>query len=346
LSSFDLLWQLNLPADDTTWALLLNQLAALILDDRFDVAHAAVKTFFSMLSSNVNEIPRSITSHYLTDGWPALLRNEALLSFHAVLVVVLQEIAHHVCVFWDQFDLESLRTQFVPLSIDVTENLLRTCTAKEIIIDTYQIYGYFLTIPNPTVETQLAWAESLQRILHEKFKPMRDFNSSILSHLGRFMCNAVKSFAGRLDSVPYSAWLKLVVDIALSFETGEFVHITPQRALDGFVFLFPLPEPYVGRTLAAFVEIFTRTDKEALRRNLCDDLLDIWEKKANRRELILAAKPLCAMGAAAKLCAAFVAAVPAFEETEKQAGAECYREIARGHPTLASQAESCAQSIC
>jgi hypothetical protein len=346
LSSFDLLWQVDFSLDDATWASLLRELASIFLDDRFDVAHAAVKTFFSILSSNSHRVPRTVVSHCVSDGWPALLRDAALLAYDPVLVVVLQEISHHVCTFWPHFDASVLRADFVPLLIRTTEAFLLRCAAKETIIDTYQVYGYFLTLPHPTRDVQAAWAESLRRVLHAKFAPMRDFNSSILSHLGRFMYNVIKSFAGRLEAVPYAEWLEIVADIALAFETNEFVHITPQRAMDGFVFLFPLPQPFLSETLAAFARIFAATPHDALRRNICDDLIDVWEKGANRPEVLIAARAMCGSAAAEKLCAAFVGDVPEFGEDKREEAVECYREIARAHPGLAERAGQCAMSIC
>jgi hypothetical protein len=272
LSSFDLLWQIKVSLDSDTWISLLNRVATLFLDDRFDVAHAAVKTFFSILSSNAGRIPATVTSSYLTTGWPRLLRDDALLACGSVFVVLLQELSHHVCSYWDQFDADALREQFLPFFIRVSETFIRDSAIKETVIEGYQVYGYFLTLPRPPLDTQLAWLGSLKALCYEKFKFEADLNSSLLSHLGRFMCNVIRSFAGRRESVPYAEWLRLVTDMALSFDGDEFVHITPQRAMDGFVGLFPLAEPYASMTIAAFVEMFVRTDQQPLMQNVSDDL--------------------------------------------------------------------------
>jgi hypothetical protein len=318
---------------------LLDQVATLFLDHRFDVAHAAVKTFFSILSSNAGRIPATVTSYYLTTGWPRLLRNGAFLACGPIFVVCLQELAHHICGYWDQFDAEPLRLEFLPFLITVSENFIFNCTVGETIVDSYQIYGYFLTLPRPPIETQLAWLESLKRLCYEKFKFEPDLNSPLLSHLGRFLCNVIRSFENRVERVAYAEWLNFVVDMALSFNGNEFVHITPQRAMDGFVGLFPLSEPYASITIQAFVEMFVQTNHLALQQNVCDDLVEVWKRPENRQAVLLLAKPLFLSEISERLCSVILSLPLEIGEEMRQEVIECYCEIARGHPALSAQAD-------
>jgi hypothetical protein len=345
LSSFDLLWQIKVSLDAETWTVLLNRVAALFMDERFDVAHAAIKTFFSFLSSKADEIPNSVTSYYLTIVWPEILKNQVMFQRQRVFVVLLQEMAHYICSFWDESDSNALRLQFVPLLLEASERFLMDCTSKDIAIESYQIYGYFLTAAAAPMEVQVAWMESVRRLLFNKFKLIRDWNSSILSQMGGLMGNVIASFAGRFEKAPYREWVKLVADMALSFESNEFVHIMTLRTLDGFVCLFPMPDLQETITLGMFVDLFTQTDHPSLKKTVCNIFMNIWKEATVRPKLLLVSRPIIPSDIALRLCETFVSCQTVFDESQRKGALECYQEIARCHPSLSAEANKCAQSI-
>jgi hypothetical protein len=344
LSAFDLLWHVIKSVNDADfWVYFFDEVARVFADTRFDVACAAVKTVFSILCSN--EIPTEVVRVYLNDRWPPLLRNETLSKNDPIFVLVLQEMAHFICTFWEQCNSDDLLPRFVPDFIKAHEMFVIHLHGNDLIFQSLEVYGSFLKDPNVSFDVQLSWGRSFEYIVHEKFKPIKNLNSPLLSNLGRFICNIIRSFVGRWQRVPFAEWLRIVTGIALTFKTNMFVHVTSQRALEGLTGVFPIPSPYSGMAVGALVDIYKRTDEALVRNLVIDDLGEVWGRERDRKSLLLMIKDVLKDGAAKGLCTTIVKEQLQFGDSEKERAAECYRTIAESHPELAGIATNYAHEV-
>ena len=343
LSSFDLLWAIILAIKSVEdWNKILANLSGLFTDERVDVAQSAVRTFFTIFSSNSSSIPDSIYEYYVKEGWPRIMTLEDGDSQARVQVVevIIQETSHIITNFWSRFDQEYLKSTFLPLLLAAEEKMIMVSESPDVTVAGFELYYTFYDSSHLDDDIHKLLYTSLVRLINDKFVHVKNANSIDLSQFGRLLGTIIAGFKNKLDKVPYDEWLGIVRDLAIKFETGEFVHITTQRALDGFAPLFPMPKSYSDRTLDLFLGLYDDKADEQVRKAVCNDLADIWRNIDTKAEMVLMCKKVYEFPGSARLCKKIVKTVLTFTEEQVPVAIECYRTIAAVHEMLRKKAHT------
>ena len=343
LSSFDLLWAITRAITSVEdWTKILFDLSQIFKDERVDVALGAVRTFFTIFSSNSSSIPDSIYDHYLKEGWPMImtLEDSASQAHIQVVEVTIQEIAHVITNFWDRFNIEYLKSTFLPFFIAAEEKMLIESQAPDVTVAGFELYYTFYDSSHLDNDIHKLLCASLVRLANDKLVHITNPNAIELSQFGRLLGTIISGFKDKLDSVPYDEWLSIAHNLALQFKTSEFVHITTQRTLDGFAPLFPMPKEYSDKTLNLFLDLYNTAPDDQIRKAVCNDLADIWRNIDTKANMLFLCKHIYSCPMSERLCKKVVKTVLTFTDAQVPDAIECYKIIAAAHEPLKKKASA------
>lgn len=249
LSSFDLIWNVVkiMEKNDDNWTHFLFKISDLFFDGRNDVAHCAVKTFFTYITSNYQQISTKTIDYFRNKGFTNIVnrfsfQNQESLS---VLQQILYEIIHFFVTFWDNFNLSNSEIDFY---IRKNEELIMNCTVNDLIVNAYQFYECLVGEGIIDNDLNNLVVESLTRLSDNKLVKIENINSSVVSQFGRTIGNLLKSFPRRLtdvdqysekDSLAFKSYLQIIEHIAVTYRTENYIHITTQRTLDALSYIIP-----------------------------------------------------------------------------------------------------------
>lgn len=291
LSSFDLIWNVvnAMEKNDDNWTHFLFKLSDLFFDDRSDIAHCAVKTFFTYLTSNFVQISEKTINYFLNKGFQNIVNrfdfnDQRSLS---ILQQILYEISHLFITFWTDFTNKDIKFEFYS---NKNEEMIMKCENNEVIVASYQFYDRIATSGIQDINLHKMVAESLTRLAENKFASFPDVNSSVVSQFGRIIGIILKSFPKRnyehdhtphefseIDKVAFSKYIELSKNIADHFPTGDFIHITTQKILDAVAAIIPiLPNDQREECLQLYKYVYAKND-EKLKVAICRELNDVFD---------------------------------------------------------------------
>lgn len=287
LSSFDLIWNVvkTMEKNDDNWTHFLFKLSDLFFDERNDVAHCAVKTFFTYLISNYQQISKKTINYFLDKGFVSIINRFDTENSNSwsTFQQILYEMIHFFVTFWNDF---SLSNDYIGIYIKKNEDLIMNCTVNDLIVNSYQFYDCLVGsgIVNNDLNTLVV--ESLTRLADNKLSKIENINSSVVSQFGRTIGSILKSFPKRLsendetfsenDSLVFKSYLQLIEHISLTFRVEKYIHITAQRTLDAVSYVIPfVPLHEAEECMNVFKNVYSKDD-EKLKIAICKEMEDAY----------------------------------------------------------------------
>jgi hypothetical protein len=268
LSALGLLWEITPFVGDLShfWKRILSGLFVFFNDPRSDLATGALKTFFSLLSSNVMGIHSEIYDHLLTECFVPFL--QSLTSYDApswaLQQMALLEICHCACSLWDRFaDNAQFLSPFWDVLTEKQERLMLSCRNQDICVACLQFYEEALKCRDlGSLRGRLVL--SFTRIVKEFFA-MEQSMALVLSTIGRFLSSLVPTQKPFLDVRQITLWLSAVDDIAQRVAPTTKITLTAQKAIESVLLLFPIDRDIGLRILHTVVPILSQTKNAVLR---------------------------------------------------------------------------------
>lgn len=256
LSSFDLLWNVVRIMEGTAhnWICLFDKITKLIQDDRADVSQCAVRTLFSLVSSNFNQIPKEVILFLITKDFPFIL---SILDINSpsTYSLILQELAHHSSAFWETFDqYEQFKNTFLPNLIFKARYFCLNCNNYEAVVSSFQFFDYLFQCLSLDKKTEGELVQLLSEFAIQ-YSKIQDNSSIIFASFGKLMKDGLLSLKKRNAIDGYRYWIPIIKDIAYRYQATGFVHITAQRTLDAITLLFPLNEELTSLTVDLLINI-------------------------------------------------------------------------------------------
>lgn len=244
LSSFDLLWNVVrvMTSNVENWKYLMKQVLALVPDQRNDVSQCAIKTFFSLMCTNFEQIPNDVIEYFVGTGFTEIL-NALDISNQQIapsFELALQEFAHYSSTFWTSFDkIEAFHKKFLPQLIEKAKTFCITCRSNEIVANSFHFFETMFECPYLDPVS----AELLRKGIEEmadNYINVRQKNNMIFSCFGRLLNCVIFSLKKRntLETLPL--WFPMTKKLVTGLTADGYIHITPQRLLDVLPSLFPM----------------------------------------------------------------------------------------------------------
>jgi hypothetical protein len=303
LSSLGLLWEITPFVDNLPhfWKRILTDLLEFFSDPRSDVATSALKTFFSLLSSNVMRIVPEIYDYLLTDCFVPFLQSLSLFNANSWIVqqIALLEICHCICAFWDRFASNPrFLSPFWELLIEKQEQLIVSCENQEICVACLQFYdeAFKGPISEPLREKLLLSFTWIIRFFFTMERPM----ALVLSTIGRFLVGIIPTQKPFLNEKQITLWLSSVQEITGKVVATTTMTLTAQKAIEAVMALFPI-EIDIGLTiLRAVVRIVAETPNGNVRACGIEFIREVL-LPGEHFEYVLECRPLFGLPEAAKI---------------------------------------------
>ena len=244
LSSFDLLWNIVriIGNNVQNWMKLMNELLRLIHDPRNDISQCAIRTFFSLVSSNFKQMPNEVIEYFIKTGFCNILDgfDMAEAKIAPCIELALQELAHHASSFWLSFNQNpSFTNELLPHLIDKATEFCTLCTNYEIISNAFQFFQIFFECKYLDSKTSELLREAIFKMA-EKYFQITDLSCMIFSTYGRLVNRILLTLKTRNDLKSLPKWYPLIKKAIHELHSEGYVHITPQRMLDIIPSLFPM----------------------------------------------------------------------------------------------------------
>lgn len=341
LSSFDLLWVVVRVMDNSfdQWRSLMEHVMMLILDSRSDVSQCAVRTLGSLMSSNFHQIPRTVFGILINEGFPKLLSefNLSKQTSFSEFSLTLQELAHYTATFWDTFSLEpSFLPKFVPLLIEKQTEFVLKCENEETITRGFPFYECLFQCSKLDTNSENLLRKSIITI-NEKFMAISDQSSIIFSCYGKLMGKIMSSLKDRSAEETLPLWFPVISNIVQTCKSVQFVHITPQRALDPIPLLVPMSEDTTFQLVSLLLSFLEYKDSPALPKYVASLLANMWKSDMQtelRCKFIVKCKPLFSIPEAEPLMSAILSSKVDLDEGYGDELFSCYTTMSNTCKTL------------
>lgn len=246
LSSLGLLWVV-IPFINTNaeyWKLILSETIILFSDPRNDVAVCAVQTFFSLLSTNVSQLPKEIYSHLIKNcfinqlmamgGFPE--------SMWSVQQLILQEICHCAISFWQSFEkVPQFTANFWELIIGKHESFMAMCHDQEIKNNAFLFYHESFAIPYFDQQKREFLTNSFNSVVLNLLKNESQ-KSLVIVNLGRHVARILLSQKPYLQEKTLKIWIEIISNMVKMLLSQTMTNISIDYALEALPKLFPFDE--------------------------------------------------------------------------------------------------------
>ncbi|OHS94744.1 hypothetical protein TRFO_10902 [Tritrichomonas foetus] len=244
LSSFDLMWNVVRVMGENTqkWKHLMSELLRLIHDTRNDISSCAIRTFFSLMSSNFEQIPNEVIEYFIASGFNEILDGFDIADLKTApnFELALQELAHYSSSFWTSFDKnKAFHDQFLPQAIEKATNFCVTCKNFEIVTNSFQFFETFFECEYLDAETAELLRKAIEKMA-DCYLLITDMNNMVFSCYGRLVNRILLTLKTRNTLTTLPLWFPLINRCATTLRSEGYVHITPQRMLDIIPSLFPI----------------------------------------------------------------------------------------------------------
>lgn len=278
LSSMGLLWIITpfIHHISRFWKRIFSELLIIFDDNRYDVASCALRTFFSLLSSNISQIPNDIYDHLILKCFiPYLMAftptNKEIWN---VQQLALLEIIHCACSFWKYFETNSqFISTFWILLIEKQFNLLTNCDNQEINVNVFQFYEEAFNCQNIIGQLQdnllLSFVRSIDYLISKE-----PSNSLILASIGRFYYANFPTRIVSFSDEQKDLFFKSCCNIIITLPSENYLCIPSHKVIDCcFDFLNNNPQ-YYPKIILQVIDICQRTSSFFVKDFLFEKLSD------------------------------------------------------------------------
>ena len=289
LSAFELMWSVVSMAKTTEmWKLIFSHLVSLIGDKRNDVAQTAVKTFFSLIMSNIDSLPDDVVTFIPSDCFMPIVAslNHNSPDFEATQQTAFHELAHCAHSLWDKFSkVEVFPVTFMNKLIHDHEDLFKRITRRETACSALQFYTEIL-------ENLESLEEEVRQNLFTSMKNIAAFsiskydaNSAIWGSWGILIKDGMSLQKNILNAEYLGKWIDITKSFFFDLECGAFLPPTAHKTFDGYQLLFPLPTELTMMIYKFFVECAIQTFNAPLSEVALENISIICEKQVSQEEL-------------------------------------------------------------
>lgn len=359
LSSFDLLWGVVRVMQNSSenWNYLMSELLRLIKDTRNDVSQCAIRTFFSLMSSNFELIPHDVINEFVSSSFSQILtsidytQSERAGDFE----LALQEMSHYTSTFWVKFDENPLfKKSFIPLLIEKATNFCLKCDNQELVTSAFQLYQCLFECPYLDSVSENMLRDSLSQ-LTKGYVNINDANSIVFPVFGRLVGVVIATLKTRNTIQTLPKWFPILREIVTKLSSPIYVHITVQRAFDTISSLFPMKPEYdqVGYETVGLLSSFAvANSSNAVCPFMINILIKIFESIENSNkndqnqngilnfEYLSKCKPLIMVKASEPLLKVILQAKVNYDISMSNEVFECFTSIKKIWPSLRHLADS------
>ena len=247
LSSFNLLWNaLPLAKNSDMWKLIFRLTLEIINDERSDISLCAVKTFFSIITSNASAIPTDVFDFLSKDCFNQIIDiyvkdaeflKESRESTHQLFF---QEIAHCSRSLWSRL---SGNQDFVdklwPKIIDQHLNFMLHCKNRDVLISSFQFYEeafQCFELPHNTIIQMFDTLDKFSDCLIER----EQVTSSLFGAFGRLFLITLPTQKSHITNEYLERWIQLIENLILKVNSGPYLPPTTHKSLDALLNILPL----------------------------------------------------------------------------------------------------------
>ena len=359
LSSFDLLWGVvrEMQNSSDNWSYLMSEVLRLVKDTRNDVSQCAIRTFFSLMSSNFEIIPSDVITKFVSSSFPQILtsidfrQEERAGDFE----LALQEMSHYTSTFWVKFDENpAFKKSFIPLLIQKATDFCLNCPNQELVTSAFQLYQCLFECTNLDRVSEDMLVTSLM-YLTKKYVKINDMNSIIFPCFGRLIGVILATMKTRNDMQNLPKFYPLLREIITNLTSPIYVHITVQRSFDPFPSLFPMKteDEQIGYSAVGLLSEFAVSNSNnAVCPFIVNILIKIFEsiKNSNKNdqnlngslnfEYLSRLKPLITVKACEPLLKVILMAKVNYHLSMSNEVFECFTSIKKIWPSLRHLADT------
>lgn len=288
LSSLGLLWVITpfIHQISRFWKRILIEMLVFFNDSRSDVATCALRTFFSLLSSNMGQMPSDIYDLLITSCFiPILMTFSTFVpDLWAVQQLALLEMCHSACSLWSLFESNpQFISNFWTLLIEKQQNFMLACDNQDTNVAALQFYVEAFKCPKIEANLREAILLSFTNVISH-FIANQSSNSLVISNFGHFFMNNLPLQKVYLTSKQLNMWLSSIELIALSLPSVNFSNITSQRVLKSAFLLLPIEKDFCHQIIQMLCSVCLKTTSHFLRGTVYDMLVEIFDKKIDKND--------------------------------------------------------------
>lgn len=265
LTAIGLLWNVapQITKSVTLWKQVLSLMLPLFNDPRADVSSGALSTFFTLLTSNSQQMPAEIFPHLLDNCLIKLL--ESYVTFPAEKYIVYQhalcEIGHCVCSFWAQLDsLSSFRQKFWPLLIEKVLTFLTVCEDSEICSNCLAFYEDVFPCPLMSTDVRELLLSSFEKIVY-LFLDRDTMSNFVISEIGKVSQRTLPTQKSVLNDAMLDKWLSIFERLSLTLPSEKIVHSVTQKCISASFGLLPMDDEYMIKICQSMSKIAVKSGK-------------------------------------------------------------------------------------
>lgn len=299
LSSLGLLWDITpfIHQLSRFWKRILSETLVFFNDSRPDVATCALKTFFSLLTSNTVQMPSDIYDHLIVSCFIPLLMT--FTSFKpeswAVQQLALVLICHCACSFWDHFvNNPQFLSNFWTLLIEKQQSFLMNCQNQEINSAAFQFYEESLMCPKFSNQLKGDLLVSFTTVV-AYFLNLREQKNLVMSSIGRFFFTILPKQKSLLTRQHLDIWLESIKLICSKVPAESKLTLTAQKGLESAFLLFPIENEFAHQIIKLYVDVLKETPNGTIRAVGFEYLTRIFSSHVTREDFlsfIMECKPI------------------------------------------------------
>ena len=265
LSSLGLLW-IVIPfvkSNSKYWKLILSETIILFSDMRNDVAICAVKTFFSLLTTNTGQMPKDIFEHLIDNCFINQLMAMADFpqAMWGVHQLILQEMCHCAISFWKYFiKLPQFTQTFWELIIGKQASFLSQCHDQEINANAFQFYEECFEIPYFEIQMREFLTNSFYSVA-DNFLRRESQKSLVLCCIGRHVNKIILSQKPYLTETITTIWVNLVAEMCKYLLSDQILNLSTEKGIQALDGLFPLEKEISSIICHGYVQIIIDNGK-------------------------------------------------------------------------------------
>jgi hypothetical protein len=137
------------------------------------------------------------------------------------------------------------------------------CTNWELVTHGFQIYECLFECPHLAPEIEILLRESIYEI-HKYFLKIEDQSCIVFACFGRLLGKIIQSLKIRNCIESVELWFPIMREMVRHLKSISFIHLTPQRTLEGLTFICPMPEETLFKVVGLLMEFAILKDQPYL----------------------------------------------------------------------------------
>lgn len=288
LSAFELMWSVIAMAKTSEmWKLIFSRLVSLIKDRRNDVALCAARTFFSLIMSNINNLPDDVVEFIPTDCFIPILNGvpESNQETEATEQLVLYELAHVARAMWQKFShIEIFPVTFIRSLILQQELFFKRVTKRDISSLALQFYEEILLTKELSSDVYSYLMDSVESVARFSAES-NDANSAIWSSWSRVIRNTFPVLKESMNMDLLCRWLKIFKMFLIDLDCGKFLPPTAHKSFESLTLLYPMTDEMSMEVYKFCIMCAAQTKNQPLSDMALQTMSNICEEKVPQEEL-------------------------------------------------------------